>query len=114
MKLTGKVIALTFVGGAIGTFGRYALSTIPDFFFVNFWAANLLGAILIAIFNNISWFAKDDRRAFFTVGITGGFTTMSGLSALVLYSWQTVLVQAVLGVAIYLLLTIAIKRVQRD
>ena len=114
MKLSAKIIALTFIGGALGTYGRYVLSTIPDFFFVNFWAANLLGAILIALFNNIAWFTKDERRAFFTVGITGGFTTMSGLSALVLYSWQTVLAQALIGVAIYLLLTRLIKQVQRD
>ncbi len=114
MKLTTKVVALTFIGGAIGTFARYALSTIPEWIFVNFWITNLIGAVLIAVFNNVAWFAKDERRAFFTVGLTGGFTTMSGLSALMLYSWQTVLLQTVAGVAIYLAVGWLIRQVKHD
>lgn len=110
MKLTAKVATLTFVGGAIGTLARYLLGLIPEWAFVNFWVANLLGAALIAIFNHFSWFAQDQRRAFFTVGIAGGFTTMSGLSALMLYSWWQVLLQAVAGVGLYLLLSWLLKR----
>jgi fluoride ion exporter CrcB/FEX len=113
MKLTGKVIALTFIGGAIGTELRAISAYIPDFFFTNFWFANLLGVAAIAIFNNLDWFAKDERKAFFTVGLTGGFTTMSALSALILYSWQTVLAQAFLGLAIYVLVSVILKRVAR-
>ena len=114
MKLTAKIVAFTFVGGAIGTFLRYALLTIPNLFFVNYWAANLAGAVAIAVFNNIDWFAKVERRAFFTVGVTGGFTTMSGLSALMLYSWQSVVLQTGLGVALYLLITAFIRRIKND
>lgn len=110
MKLSYKVIALTFIGGAIGTLGRYSLSLIPEYFFVNFWAANLLGAVLIAVFNGLDWFARDDRKAFFVVGLTGGFTTMSGLSALMLYSWIEVIAQAVIGVALYLAVTVLLRR----
>lgn len=113
MKLTTKVIALTFVGGAIGTLARHLLGLIPEWVFVNFWVANLLGAVLIAIFNNLVWFAQDERKAFFTVGITGGFTTMSGLSALMLFSWSQVLVQIAVGLCLYLLVTWLIKRGQR-
>lgn len=113
MKLTGKVITLTFIGGAIGTALRAISSYIPDFFFTNFWFANMLGVVAIALFNNLDWFAKDERKAFFTVGFTGGFTTMSALSALVLYSWQTVLAQAFFGVAIYVLVSVIMKRVTR-
>lgn len=114
MKLTAKILALTFIGGAIGTVARYALSAIPEWIFVNFWITNLLGVVLIAAFNNINWFAKDERKAFFTIGLTGGFTTMSGLSALMLYNWQTVLLQSISGVALYLLLGWIIRRVKND
>lgn len=113
MKLTSKVISLTFVGGALGTFFRYALSSIPEPLFFNFWVANLLGVILIAAFNHFGWFAKDERKAFFTVGFTGGFTTMSGLSALMLYTPLEVVIQALVGVALYVLVTWLLKRGQR-
>ena len=113
MKLTAKVVALTFVGGAIGTALRAISSFVPDFFFTNFWFANMLGVVAIAIFNNIQWFAIDSRKAFFIVGMSGGFTTMSALSALVLFSWQTVLTQALFGVAIYVLVGVLLKRVAR-
>jgi fluoride ion exporter CrcB/FEX len=114
MKLTAKIVTLTFIGGAIGTFARYALSTIPEWIFVNFWITNLLGVVLIAAFKNISWFTKADRKAFFTVGLTGGFTTMSGLSALMLYSWQTVILQTIAGVVLYLVIGWTIRRVSHD
>lgn len=113
MKLSAKVVALTFVGGAIGTLLRFSLTLIPEFFFTNYWAANLAGASLIALFNNLAWFSSDARRAFFTVGFTGGFTTMSALTMLTLYSWPTVVAQLLLGVAIYLATTLVIARTNR-
>lgn len=113
MKLSTKVVLLTFLGGAIGTLGRYSLGLIPEYFFVNFWAANLLGVVLIAVFNNLAWYARDDRRAFFVVGLTGGFTTMSGLSALMLYSWVEVIAQAIIGVVLYLAVSLLIRRFNR-
>lgn len=114
MKLTSRVVALTFVGGAIGTLLRYSLSEIHDFAFTNFWVANLAGVIAIAIFNNLRWFDKDERKAFFTVGLTGGFTTMSGLSALMLYAWSQVLIQAGVGVVLYLVIGWLVRRLTSD
>lgn len=113
MKLSAKIITLTFLGGFLGTFARYELTQIPEGFFYKFWCVNLIGAVVIAFLNHFAWFAKDERRAFFTVGITGGFTTMSGLSALVLYAWYEVLAQALVGVALYLATTAILKRVDR-
>ena len=110
MKLSAKVVALTFVGGALGTLIRFSLNQIPGYIFVNFWIANLAGAVLIAIFNNHPWFAVDNRRAFFTVGFTGGLTTMSGLSALMFFSPLEVLVQALAGLALYLAISAQLKR----
>ena len=113
MKLSGKVIAFTFVGGFVGTSLRYLLDLIPNVAFVNFWVVNLLGAIAIAIFNELAWFNTPERRALFVSGFAGGFTTMSGLTMLLLYAWQQVVVQLVLGVAIYLITRRLMSRFSR-
>ena len=110
MKLNAKVIALTFVGGALGTLIRFSLNQIPEYIFVNFWIANLAGAVLVAVFNHHPWFARDDRKALFTVGFTGGLTTMSGLSALMFFSPVEVVVQALAGLALYLTVSAQLKR----
>lgn len=105
-----KVIGFTFLGGFIGTASRYLLGTIPNVAFVNFWVVNLLGAIAIAIFKEINWFATPERKAFYITGFAGGFTTMSGLSMLLFYAWQQVIYQLLVGVAVYLLTGFLVRK----
>jgi fluoride ion exporter CrcB/FEX len=102
MKISARIIALTFVGGFIGTAFRYLLNQNIEGLFQGLWVANLLGAVFIAAFLGIKWFKTDSRRAFFVTGFAGGFTTMSGLTLLTFYSWYGVLLQILLGVALYL------------
>lgn len=89
MQTTAKIIRLTFLGGAIGTLLRYLLtifiSNIPGVLL-----ANLLGAFAIGWFNADDRFNTDERKAFWSIGVAGGFTTMSGLaSIMVVLSFDT-------------------------
>jgi fluoride ion exporter CrcB/FEX len=102
MKVNARIIALTFVGGFVGTAFRFFLNLNIEGLFQGLWVANLLGAVAIAVFLGIKWFNSDSRRAFFVTGFSGGFTTMSGLTLLTFYSWYGVLAQVMLGVLIYL------------
>jgi fluoride ion exporter CrcB/FEX len=101
MKPSLRIISLTFVGGFIGTAFRFLLNQNITGLFQGLWIANLLGAVLIAVFLGIKWFGTDARRAFFVTGFAGGFTTMSGLTLLTFYSWYGVLAQVLLGVLVY-------------
>jgi fluoride ion exporter CrcB/FEX len=113
MKFNARIIALTFVGGFIGTALRYLLNQNIDGLFQGLWVANLLGAVAIAIFLGLKWFNTDSRRAFFVTGFAGGFTTMSGLTLLTFYSWYGVVFQVLLGVLLYLATRWLIARVTR-
>lgn len=73
---------------------------------------NLLGAIAIGIFLELTWFNSDERRAFFVTGLAGGFTTMSGMTMLLLYVPVAMLVQSILGVGLYLLTRFAIRKLR--
>jgi fluoride ion exporter CrcB/FEX len=114
LKLANKVVALTFVGGFFGTASRYLLGGIPNVVFLNYWVVNLLGAIAIAIFNELEWFKAPERRALFVTGLAGGFTTMSGLTMLLFYAWDQVLIQVIAGVVVYLLTGLLIRKFRRD
>jgi fluoride ion exporter CrcB/FEX len=113
LKQANKLIAFTFAGGFIGTAARYLLGGIPDIAFVNFWVVNLSGAIAIALFNEFAWFKTSERRAFFVTGFAGGFTTMSGLSMMLFYAWDQVLIQVLAGVAVYLFTGYLVRRFSR-
>lgn len=102
MKINARIIALTFVGGFIGTGFRYLLNQNIEGLFQGLWVANLLGAVAIGVFLGLKWFSTDARRAFFVTGFAGGFTTMSGLTLLTFYSWYGVLAQVMLGFVLYL------------
>ncbi|MFM6962882.1 MAG: fluoride efflux transporter FluC [Micrococcales bacterium] len=104
MKLTFRVALLAFAGGALGTFFRWWLGyAIND----SLWAiatVNLLGAYAIGFFNGHSWFNTDARRALYSVGFCGGFTTLSALMANVTSPMTAVFVtlEFVAGIAVYL------------
>lgn len=90
MQISGKILRLTFLGGAIGTLLRYlltiVLTNIPGVLL-----ANLVGAFAIGWFNADDRFKSDESKALWSVGFAGGFTTMSGLaSIMVVLSFDTV------------------------
>jgi CrcB protein len=80
---------LVGVGGCLGSIGRYGLgkavhSVLPNLAFpLSTLIANLLGSFLIGLI--MGWSIERGiltprARAFFVVGILGGFTTFSSLS----------------------------------
>lgn len=111
MKLTARVLLLTFVGGALGTALRWTLAlSIPT----ALWSValvNLLGAFAIGFFNGHRYFQTDVRRALYSIGFCGGFTTLSALMANVdsLANGAFVAAELALGIAVYLLGTKAAK-----
>lgn len=104
MKLTFRVALLTFVGGALGTFFRWWLGYAID---SSLWAValvNLAGAFAIGFVNGHTWFNTDARRALFSIGFCGGFTTLSALMTNVVSPITAlfVILEFVAGVAVYL------------
>jgi CrcB protein len=99
MKPTIKSVALVFLGGALGTWGRWifaeSFNTIAMLF-----AVNIIGSILIGFLNGKK--LSEDQRALWVVGFCGGFTTMSGVALwiyLQAFSSQAALLVALMFVA---------------
>ena len=80
-KLSPSAVLLTFGGGAIGSLLRFAISE-ANSTLVALWIVNVAGALLIGFFNGHKWFKTESRRAFFSTGFAGGFTTMSAIAVL--------------------------------
>jgi len=97
MKPTAKSAALVFLGGALGTWGRWFIAeasqnllvTTNEFAhydqvlaatIVMLFAVNLFGAGFLGFSNNYSRWQSDLQRAFWGIGFAGGFTTMSGVA----------------------------------
>lgn len=79
MKLSPANFALVFLGGAIGTAARYAVSlTLPQLGML--FVVNLLGAAFLGLVNSAPVFESGASKAFWGVGFAGGFTTMSGVA----------------------------------
>ena len=105
MTLSARVVLLTFVGGALGTIARWSIGLAIE---SSFWAValvNIAGAFAIGFFNGHRSFHTDARRAFFSVGLCGGFTTLSALMATADSGLAGVGVAAefALGIGVYLL-----------
>ena len=81
MTLNWKNIGLVFAGGAIGTSLRFGTSSNLDDL-VSLAIVNIVGSAIIGWLNSDPRFASDGKRAFWAVGFTGGFTTMSGIALL--------------------------------
>ena len=80
-KLSRSAVLLTFSGGALGSLLRFAISDINSTL-VALWIVNILGALFVGFFAGHNWFKTDSRRAFFSTGLGGGFTTMSAITVL--------------------------------
>lgn len=80
MQINSQVIRLTFLGGAFGTLLRFSLFFIFGDL-VSTLLVNLLGAALIGWLNANPKFSHNVARAFWKTGFTGGFTTMSGVTS---------------------------------
>ena len=79
MQINLKNIGLVFAGGALGTLLRDAISVnTPGV--ISLVVVNVVGAILIGWLNADPRFATESKRAFWAVGVAGGFTTMSGVA----------------------------------
>ena len=81
--MTAKLAILVFMGGGLGALGRFSLSVLIPRAAQGFpWAtliANALGALLIGLL--AGWLAeRQGLRAFWIVGLLGGFTTFSAFS----------------------------------
>lgn len=79
MPISLPIIALTFVGGALGTMLRLLLTGFTDPL-IGLFIVNTLGTAALAFSNHAKFFDSDKQRAFWSVGFAGGFTTMSGIA----------------------------------
>jgi CrcB protein len=80
-KLSRSAVLLTFSGGALGSLLRFAISEVNSTL-VALWIVNILGALFVGFFAGHKWFKTESRRAFFSTGLAGGFTTMSAIAIL--------------------------------
>ena len=80
-KLSQSAITLTFLGGALGSLLRFAISETSTSL-VALFIVNIVGALLVGFFAGHSWFRSESRRNFWSTGFAGGFTTMSAVAIL--------------------------------
>jgi CrcB protein len=80
-QLSRSVVLLTFSGGALGSLLRFAISEVNSTL-IALWIVNILGALFVGFFAGHKWFETESRRAFFSTGLAGGFTTMSAIAVL--------------------------------
>jgi CrcB protein len=80
-QLSRSAVLLTFSGGALGSLLRFAISEVNSTL-VALWIVNILGALFVGFFAGHKWFKTESRRAFFSTGLAGGFTTMSAIAVL--------------------------------
>lgn len=73
-----RLLALTFLGGAVGTVLRYALMVaLPQAAWL--WIVNLVGALVLGFVQVNKRFASPESQSLIGTGFAGGFTTMSSL-----------------------------------
>ena len=80
-KLSRNAIALTFLGGALGSLLRFTISETSTSL-VALFTVNIVGALLVGFFAGHTWFKSESRRNFWSTGFAGGFTTMSAVAIL--------------------------------
>ena len=108
MKINLQNVVLVFLGGAMGTAARYAVSiALPQIAML--FLVNLLGAAFLGLVNSHPVFESGAGKVFWGVGFAGGFTTMSGVALWMIGSSAaadlapiTVIAMFALGVGAYL------------
>ena len=78
------MIALVFLGGALGSLARFGLG---ELWLGDFWllfTVNALGSFFIGCANAHPRLQSESAKAFVSIGFAGGFTTMSGLAVFML------------------------------
>ena len=81
MKISSKIIWLTFAGGALGSLLRFNMSIfLGDL--LSLFLVNLLGAALLGWLNGDKALDKPEFTAMWKTGFAGGFTTMSGVASM--------------------------------
>jgi fluoride ion exporter CrcB/FEX len=81
LTISWKTIGLVFAGGALGTLLRFGTSFGLDEV-ISVAIVNIVGSAVIGWLNSDPRFASEGKRAFWAVGFSGGFTTMSALALL--------------------------------
>lgn len=117
MQINAQVIRLTFLGGAFGTLLRFGLFFIFGDL-VSVLVVNLFGAALIGWLNANPRFSHDAARAFWKTGFAGGFTTMSGVTSVLVLGasltgpllFLTEFIFLATGIGVYLLASFLFKK----
>mgnify|MGYP000090005007 FL=1 len=76
--MKARLLLLTFLGGAIGSVLRYAISlglSLP----IWLWVVNLLGALVLGFVQVNKRFSSAETQSLIATGFAGGFTTLSSL-----------------------------------
>jgi len=101
-KLFFSEFFLVFLGGGLGSLLRYALGSALELSLGSSLAVslslvivNVTGALFLGIVSFHPYFASIQRKAFWGSGVSGGFTTMSGV-ALFLYQPSSLAITAVM------------------
>jgi fluoride ion exporter CrcB/FEX len=98
LQLNPRILLLTFTGGVLGTWARWIFAAFFDTYGTLF-VVNILGSLLLGFVNVHPKFQSDQRKAFWAIGLCGGFTTMSAV-ALWLFQSQNVIYIAIPQVVI--------------
>ena len=123
-----KVLLAVFLGGALGSLGRYLVSLTTNYLpetysqLAAISIVNLLGAFLLGFVIETSAVRSSVAKAFWGTGFAGGFTTMSGVAMLLgspdqglseawLIFWLAIHIQIVLGLVLYRTGSLIAKRI---
>jgi len=101
-RLLSSEYFLVFLGGGIGALLRYAIGSALELSVgsalavsISLVLVNVVGALFLGIVSFHPSFASAERKAFWGTGVSGGFTTMSGV-ALFLYQPNSLAITAVM------------------
>lgn len=100
MKL--RLLSLVFLGGALGSVSRYALSLNLDQS-TWLWIANISGAILLGFVHTNRLLKSPALQNLLGTGFAGGFTTLSSLVTFASLEGDLALVQMTLQIGVGLI-----------
>lgn len=103
MKITLRIIWLTFMGGTLGTLARFVIGDFTGQL-LGLVLVNTIGTAALGWFNGDKRFDTPEQKAFWAVGLAGGFTTMSGLASAIV-TWQQLIGWQVFGMALALFIS---------